>query len=227
MNNLSCNVRREVLNSTYPALYVVFFSILEGNTREATWKEQHLKTLQITRENHDRLSAEISGLTHVRSISMKDQERFTSPWAVTQTDETKFEMTVSTVGRLLGDDRNLQALYHMLVMMTPSSSTSSLATRVETTQLNIFTNWATLFQFDPVLNKVQLDLQRLIYRYLTQSEIEQSGADQSRQELNISLMNLSEDLPDLSADEKTRKLISLVEDIHDCAEIMQNRTLRY
>lgn len=227
MNNLSCNVRREVLNSTYPALYVVFFSILEGNTREATWKEQHLKTLQITRENHDRLSAEISGLTHVRSISMKDQERFTSPWAVTQTDETKFEMTVSTVGRLLRDDRNLQALYHMLVMMTPSSSTSSLATRVETTQLNIFTNWATLFQFDPVLNKVQLDLQRLIYRYLTQSEIEQSGADQSRQELNISLMNLSEDLPDLSADEKTRKLISLVEDIHHCAEIMQNRTLRY
>ena len=224
---MSCNVRREVLNSTYPALYVVFFSILEGNTREATWKEQHLKTLQITRENHDRLSAEISGLTHVRSISMKDQERFTSPWAVTQTDETKFEMTVSTVGRLLRDDRNLQALYHMLVMMTPSSSTSSLATRVETTQLNIFTNWATLFQFDPVLNKVQLDLQRLIYRYLTQSEIEQSGADQSRQELNISLMNLSEDLPDLSADEKTRKLISLVEDIHNCAEIMQNRTLRY
>ena len=129
---MSCNVRREVLNSTYPALYVVFFSILEGNTREDTWKEQHLKTLQITRENHDRLSAEISGLAHVRSISIKDQERFTSPWAVTQTDETKFEKTVSTVGRLLREDRNLQALYHMLVMMTPSSSTSSLATRVGT-----------------------------------------------------------------------------------------------
>ena len=34
MNDLQCNVRREVLNSTYPALYVVFFSILEGNTRQ-------------------------------------------------------------------------------------------------------------------------------------------------------------------------------------------------
>ena len=31
----------------------------------------------------------------------------------------------------------------------------------------------------------------------------------------------------MTADEKTRKLISLVEDIHECAEIMQNRTLRY
>ena len=65
----------------------------------------------------------------MRSISIKDQERFTSPWAVTETDETKFEMTVSTVGRLLRDDRNLQALYHMLVMITPASSTS-LVTRV-------------------------------------------------------------------------------------------------
>ena len=100
MNNLSCNVRREVLNSTYPALYVVFFSILEGNTRERTWKEQHLKTLQITRENHDRLSGEISGLAHVRSISIKDQERFTSPWAVTQTDETK-----------VGNGRAMESLY--------------------------------------------------------------------------------------------------------------------
>ena len=79
-----------------------------------------------------------------------------------------------------------------------------------------------------MLNKVQVDLQRLIYRYLTQSEIEQSGAEERREEeLHISLMDLSQDLPALSADEKTRKLISLVEDIHDCAEIMQNRTLRY
>ena len=84
-----------------------------------------------------------------------------------------------------------------------------------------------MLQFDPVLNKVQVDLQRLIYRYLTQSETEQSRTGQSPVELDISLMDLSQDLPELSADEKTRKLISLVEDIHDCAEIMQNRTLRY
>ena len=38
---------------------------------------------------------------------------------------------------------------------------------------------------------------------------------------------LLQDMPLLTADEKTRMLISLVEDIHHCAEIMQNRTLRY
>ena len=52
MNDLHCNVRREVLNSTYPALYVVFFSILEGNTRETTWVDQQMKTLHVTKENH-------------------------------------------------------------------------------------------------------------------------------------------------------------------------------
>lgn len=41
----------------------------------------------------------------------------------------QFEKTVSVVGRLLREDRNLQALYHMLVMMSPAASTS-LATRV-------------------------------------------------------------------------------------------------
>ena len=126
---MHCNVRREVLNSTYPALYVVFFSILEGNTREATWREQHFKTLQITKENHTRLAAKIEAMGHVRSISIKDQERFTSPWAQNWLDEQKFELIVSQLGRLLRGDRNLQALYHMLVMMTPSPA-SSERTRV-------------------------------------------------------------------------------------------------
>ena len=124
MSMLSTNVRKEVLNTTYPALYVLFFSILEGNTREKTWKDQHDKTLQITEANHDRLKGLITPLEHVRSISIKDQERFTSPWAMEFADEEKFEKTLSIIGRLLRDDKNLQALYHMLVMMTPSSSAS-------------------------------------------------------------------------------------------------------
>ena len=124
MGMLSTNVRKEVLNSTYPALYVVFFSILEGNTREKTWKDQHKKTLQITKENHARLKDQIKPLEHARSISIKDQERFTSPWAVEFSDEEKFEKTIAVIGRLLRDDKNLQALYHMLVMLTPSSSSS-------------------------------------------------------------------------------------------------------
>ena len=71
MGVLSSSVRGEVLNSTYPALLVVFFSILEGNTKEATWLAQHAKTLQITKENHDRLKDKIKPLVGVRSISIK------------------------------------------------------------------------------------------------------------------------------------------------------------
>ena len=71
MNILSSSVRGEVLNSTYPALLVVFFSILEGNTVEATWVAQHSKTLQITEENHHRLEDKIAELGSVRSISLK------------------------------------------------------------------------------------------------------------------------------------------------------------
>ena len=71
MNVLSSSVRGEVLNSTYPALIVVFFSILEGNTKEKTWRDQHSKTLQITEENHERLSEKLRALVNVRSISLK------------------------------------------------------------------------------------------------------------------------------------------------------------
>ena len=71
LNILSTSVRGEVLNFTYPALLVVFFSILEGNTKEPTWLAQHAKTLQITKENHDRLKEKIKPLVAVRSISIK------------------------------------------------------------------------------------------------------------------------------------------------------------
>ena len=64
---------------------------------------------------------------------VQDQERFTSPWAVEMADEEKFERTVATLGRLLRDDVQLQALYHMLVMMSPSSRNSE-KTRVSTEQ---------------------------------------------------------------------------------------------
>ena len=83
--------------------------------------EQQKKTLHITKENHAAIKDSIKGLETVRSISLKDQERFSSPWAVEMFDEEKFGRTISLVGRLLRDDLQLQALYHMLVMMCPSS----------------------------------------------------------------------------------------------------------
>ena len=121
MGVLSSDARKEVLNGTYPALYVVMYAILEGNTREKTWMDQHLKTLHTTKESHAAIKDYTKGLENVRSISLKDQERFTSPWAVEMADEEKFERTVALVGKLLRDDIQLQALYHMFVMMSPST----------------------------------------------------------------------------------------------------------
>ena len=60
----------------------------------------------------------------MRALSLKDQEKFTSPWAVTDLDEEKFEKTISYLGRLLRDDIQLQALFHMLVMLSPCSANS-------------------------------------------------------------------------------------------------------
>ena len=82
--------------------------------------DQHMKTLHITKENHAAIKEKICGLENVRSISLEDQERFTSPWTVDLADEVKFYRTVSVLGRLLRDDLQLQALYHMFVMMSPS-----------------------------------------------------------------------------------------------------------
>ena len=120
MGELSTDVRKVVLNSTYPALYVVMYAILEGNTREKTWVDQHMKTLHTTKESHAAIEDYVRGMENVRSISLKDQERFTSPWAVEMVDEEKFESTLKLVGQLLRDDIQLQGLYHMLVMMQPS-----------------------------------------------------------------------------------------------------------
>jgi len=220
MGMLSSDVRREVLNCTYPALYVVMWAILEGNTREKTWMDQHMKTLHITKENHSAIKDYIHGLENVRSISLKDQERFTSPWAVEMADEEKFERTVSLVGRLLRDDIQLQALYHMFVMMRPAAKNSDK------------------IQADPGLAEVQIKLSQLIYRYLsTKSDFNYTKSGYSSEDsegkrsssrpvdASSSIMHMSEDVDDLNPDEKTRLLISLVDDLHDCVDIMQNRSL--
>jgi len=206
LNILSSSVRGEVLNFTYPALLVVFFSILEGNTKESTWLAQHAKTLQITKENHDRLKEKINPLVGVRSISIKDQERFTSPWAKEWEDEQKFERILSQLGRILRDDKKLQAIYHMLVMMTPSPSSSERTRK------------------DPLLLKIQKDLQLLLYRYLCfQDETKTDSV--TNKELAVSLMGLSEDMTGQSPSTVASTLIDLVDQVHDCADIMQHRSL--
>jgi len=202
-------IRQEVLNSTYPALYIVMYSILEGNSNEKTWRAQHNKTLHITKENHTAIEVYTRGLENVRSVKLKDQERFTSPWAVELSDEHKFEQTLSKIGVILRDDIKLQALYHMLVMVTPSNKTPEIV------------------QNDPHLLNVQSTLSQLIYRYLsTKSQSPCTGeeftntSDNNLKDINDHSQNM------LDADTKTRLLISLIEDVHDCVDIVHNRSLQ-
>ena len=58
------------------------------------------------------LSFMFQHLSNVRPVSIKDMEKFTSPWAVAAEDEEKFSRTVSSVGRLLRDDLHLQVTKH-------------------------------------------------------------------------------------------------------------------
>ena len=99
-----------------------------------------------------------------------------------------------------------------------------------------------MFQTDPTLAEVQIKLTQLIYRYLStksdltysksrfssdSDEAEETSPRSSPTVENSSVMNLSEFGLEhrLSPDEKTRLLINLVDDVHDCVDIMMNRSL--
>ena len=123
--------------------------------------DQHMKTLHITKENHAAIKDNIRGLENVISISLKDQERFISPWAVEILDGEKFERMVSLVGTLLRDDIQLQALYHMLVMMSPIQTVQE---RMQVSRHYLgYKSSMFLFQADQVLVEVQVKLTELIY----------------------------------------------------------------
>ena len=98
MQFLSDKAKLDMLSTSFPSTYVIFYAILENNNA--------MQPLSLGREK-------------VRNIRMRDMERFTSPWALDYADEVKFNNTVQRVGEVLGSDMKLQALYHMLVMVTP------------------------------------------------------------------------------------------------------------
>ena len=132
-------------------------------------------------------------------------------------------MTLSRVGRLLRDDLNLQALYHMVVILTPTSYNSLQ------TQQNKF------------LWKVRNNAVQLMYRYLStfphihydktmKDNVEDPGYSVFEERSQIMRITSSDGLEDLSAADKTELLLKLVEDIHDIADIHManlNMTLTY
>ena len=87
-----------MLETSFHATHVIFYGILVTNNG--------------TRQTPN-------GREKVEQIRMKDMLRFTSPWAITYEDKVKFENTVHKVGEALGSDLKLQALYTLLVLITP------------------------------------------------------------------------------------------------------------
>ena len=74
----------------------------------------------------------------------------------------------------------------------------------------------------------------MIYRYLAkESSSTMNGDDMTKTdtktspESSASVMHLSDEFTNLNPDEKTRLLIGLLDDIHDCADIMQHRSLAF
>ena len=103
---LSSDAKMEILKTHFHAnmltcCSVICFAMLENNLQG--WNLQPLAL----------------GCVNVGALKLADQERFTSPWALDYADEVKFSETVARVAEVLGADMKLQALYHMLVMLSP------------------------------------------------------------------------------------------------------------
>ena len=98
MKYLSTNVKMDMLKTSFPATYIIFYAILENSNGK---------------------QASSPGHGQAPNIRLKDMERFTSPWALDYADEVKFESTVRKLGEVVGSDTKLQVLYTMLVMITP------------------------------------------------------------------------------------------------------------
>ena len=127
MKLINNRVKITMLETSFPAIQIIFYGLLETNN----WPKQlNPPATKITipnstiiffgiLETNNSPQQTTDGFVKVGQIRMKDMEKFTSPWAIDYEDEVKFENTVRNVGEALGSDLKLQALYTMLVLITP------------------------------------------------------------------------------------------------------------
>ena len=120
LRNINTMVRNLLLHSTTPTIWILYLSIIEANTNYNRGIDQVRQTLYYT----DNLYGKVrDALKEIRPLSYTDLERFISPWAENVSDEEKFDQTIAKVGNIMSNDSKLHALYHMLVMITPSKKT--------------------------------------------------------------------------------------------------------
>ena len=96
MSALTTNVLSEMLHCKFPAIYVLFVSILEGNTRERTWLDQHRKSVHVPNECNliMKNNMYLEHLQHVPPLSVMDSECYLS---LTAENKAKIDMMVSRV----------------------------------------------------------------------------------------------------------------------------------
>ena len=98
IRGFNTELKMNMLKNTFPSTYIIYYAMMENSN----WMQPH----SLGREK-------------VKKFRRKDMERFTSPWALDYADEVKFDRTVATLGEALGKDTKLQALYTMLLFITP------------------------------------------------------------------------------------------------------------
>ena len=115
MKFLSTRVKLNMLETSFPACQIILYGLLETNN----WPKPLYNFPETGFPATTTMFFGTLETQKVGHIRMKDMEKFTSPWAIDYADEVKFENTVRKVGEALGSDLKLQALYTMLVMITP------------------------------------------------------------------------------------------------------------
>ena len=118
MTNLTTDVRKKILSCTYPALYVLFCSIVEANRNQDSWLAQMTRSLHFTKDIRAATEQLMPVLASLPPVSVYQRERFTWSLAQNPRQKNRFKRTIETVGELLKDDRRLQVLYRMLIMVT-------------------------------------------------------------------------------------------------------------
>lgn len=196
------HVRDILFESTFSSTIGLWFAYLHSR-RGAENLQQQERGLCCSQETENFRARNIPDIVKTRSIQLEDYEILTSPWAVNQEDEIKFDRTIKTVGDIIGGDMHLGVLCLQMVLCNPHPG-SILCRSIHD---------------HPALQAVQMEINNLIYRYLKSKDGEQTN---SVEDIEGSGQGFNED----NAAKALRSLQYLVNQLHECAHIFWKKRIR-
>jgi len=195
------HVRDILFESTFPSTIGLWFAYLHSR-RGAENLQQQESGLLCSQETENFRTKNIPEIVNTRSIKLEDFEIMTSPWAVNEEDEIKFEKTIKTVGDIIGGDFQLSVLYLQMVLCNPHPG-SILCRSIHD---------------HPALQAVQMEINNLMYRYL-KSKVKDAN---TVEDIEGSGQGYNEDM----AAKSLRSLQYLVNQLHECAHIFWKKRIR-